>query len=64
MFELEKAKKESGLSDRELAELEERIKAEFEDDEMMFELHLMRALNALKEGWITAKEALPEEVEV
>ncbi len=62
MFELERAKRESGLSDHELARLAERIKAEFEGDEMLFELHLLRVLYALKEGWVTPEEALAAEV--
>jgi hypothetical protein len=30
----------------------------------MFELHLLRILNALKEGWVTAEEVLAAEVGV
>lgn len=64
IFNLEEAKRESDLSVPELAQLEERVRQEFEDDEMMFELHLSRALKALKEGWVTLEEALSESVEV
>jgi len=64
VFNLEEAKKESGLSAPELAQLEERVRREFEGDEMMFELHLIRVLKALKEGWVTLEEALSESVEV
>lgn len=64
IFNLEEAKRESGLSAPELAQLEERIRREFEGDEMMFELHFSRALKALKEGWVTFEEALSEGVEV
>lgn len=60
IFDLERVKKESGLSPNELAPLEERIKAEFEGDEMMFELHLIRALKAIKEGWVSLREATTE----
>jgi len=52
MFDLEEVKKESGLSATELARLEEQVKREFEGDEMMFELHFLRTLKAIKEGWI------------
>jgi hypothetical protein len=48
----------SGLSTAELARLEEQIRREFEGDEMMFELHLIRAIKAIKEGWVTLEEAL------
>ena len=58
IFYLEEAKRESGLSAPELAQLEERVGREFEHDEMMFELHLSRALKALKESWVTLEEPL------
>jgi hypothetical protein len=58
MFDLEKIKRESGLSTAELARLEEQIRREFEGDEMMFELHLIRAIKAIKEGRVTLEEAL------
>jgi hypothetical protein len=64
IFDLEEAKKGSGLSASELTQLEERVKAEFENDEMMFELHFVRTIKALKEGWVTLEEALSESVEV
>ncbi len=64
IFNLEETKRESGLSAPELAQLEERVRREFEGDEMMFELHLVRTLKALKEGWVTFEEALSESVEV
>lgn len=64
IFNLEETKRKSGLSAHELAQLEERVRREFEGDEMMFELHLIRVLKALKEGWVTLEEALSESVEV
>jgi len=64
VFNLEEAKKESGLSAPELAQLEERVRREFEGDEMMFELHLIRVLKALKEDWATLEEALSERAKV
>ena len=62
MFDLKKIKEESGLSAIELARLEEGVRREFESDEMMFELHLLRALRAIREGWVTLEEALSEGV--
>ena len=53
MFELEILKRESGLSQDQLARLEEQVRKEFPNDEMMFELHLLRVLDALKKRWIT-----------
>jgi len=40
----------------ELTQIEEEIRREFEGDEMMFELHLIRAIRAIKEGWIALEE--------
>lgn len=56
MFDLEKIKRESGLPTAELTQIEEEIRREFEGDEMMFELHLIRAIRAIKEGWIALEE--------
>lgn len=63
MFDLERIKKESGLEPKDLARLEVKIRQEFEGDAMMFELHFLRIVKALKEGWITPEEALAEGVE-
>jgi hypothetical protein len=54
MFELEILKKDSGLDLNQLARLEDLVRREFPDDEMMFELHLLRILDALKKDWITS----------
>lgn len=58
MFDLEEAKRASGLSPQELARVEEMVSLEFKHDEMMYELHLLRVLKALKEGWVSLEEAL------
>ncbi|GAH93022.1 unnamed protein product [marine sediment metagenome] len=64
IFDLEEAKRESGLSAHQFAQLEERVRVEFEGDEMMFELHLVRTIKALKEGRVTLEEALSESARV
>lgn len=58
MFDIEKIKKESGLDQKTLKRIENSIRKEFKDDPMMFELHLLRTLKAIKAGWISLKEAL------
>lgn len=63
MFDLERLKRESGLSSHDLACLEKRIREEWNGDEMMFELHFVRVLKALQAGWITREEALAEGIE-
>jgi len=62
MFDVERLKAESGLEPRKLALLEENIKQDFKADEMMFELHYIRVLKALQEGWISLEEALSESI--
>jgi hypothetical protein len=58
MFDLEELKRASRLSGEQLAELEAQLRAELGEDELMVELHLMRVLEALHNGWITPREAL------
>ncbi len=64
MFDLEKIKRESGLKTDDLARIEVKIKEEFPEDELMFELHFLRTLKAIKEGWVTLEEAVQESVGV
>lgn len=64
MFNLEKVKRESELSPAELARLERTVREEFAGDEMLFELHLVRAIRAIKAGQINIEEALSEDVKV
>jgi hypothetical protein len=58
MFNLESLKRESGLTLDQLARLEQDARAEFPHDEMMFELHLLRILEAIQKGWLTPEDAL------
>lgn len=64
MFDLQKIKKESGLSLDELTRLNRKIREDFREDEMMFELHFLRTLKALEEGWITSDDIGMEKAEV
>ena len=58
MFDLETLKRESGLTQEQLARLEQDAHAEFPGDAMMIELHLLRILEAIRKGWITTEVAL------
>jgi hypothetical protein len=62
VFDLERAWGESGLSPDDLACLEARIREEFSEDALMFELHFLRAVKAFQEGWVTREELLAESV--
>lgn len=46
-FDIEKAKMESGLTNETIKKISEEAKAEFPNDEMMFELHVLRAIDSL-----------------
>ena len=48
MFDINKAIKESRISEKEIKKLENEIKREFPNDRMMYELHLIRVLTSLK----------------
>lgn len=58
IFNLESLKKECGLMPAQLARLEQDARNEFPHDEMMFELHLLRILEAIQKGWLTPEDAL------
>ncbi len=60
MFDLDKLKSDTGLSTQQMTHLEQQVRAEFPDDEMMFELHVMRILEAIRHGWLTIEAALIE----
>lgn len=63
MFDVEKIKRESSLSNDDVTRLVTRIRNDFREDELMFELHFLRALKALGEGWITVDD-IGQEAEV
>jgi hypothetical protein len=62
MFDYEKAAQAAGLSQGQLEELCRLVREEFPHDEMMYELHVLRACMAIQEGYLTIDEALaPDE---
>lgn len=62
MFDLEQLKKTSGLAPDVFALVERIVRADFGDDQMMFELHLVRILQSLQRGEITLAQILPEQI--
>jgi hypothetical protein len=63
MFDYPKVAAEIGLSSEQLQALEQRIRQDFPHDDMLFELHVLRACLALQEGRVTLEEVLrPEPV--
>lgn len=63
MFDLERIKQKSGLPSDDLTRLNAKIREDFGQDEMMYELHFLRALKALEQGWITLDD-IEQEAEV
>ncbi|MBI5302960.1 MAG: hypothetical protein HY868_12555 [Chloroflexi bacterium] len=62
MFDLTYLKQTSGLDQVVLRQVEQKVQADYPDDAMLFELHLVRVLLALKQGWITLEQILSERV--
>ena len=60
-FDCEKVAGEAHIPPDKLEKLRHLIRQEFPRDEMMFELHLLRACMAIKNGILTVEEALRPE---
>ena len=57
-FDYEEVAREARIPAEKLEELRHLIREEFPRDEMMYELHLLRACMAIKEGVLTIDQAL------
>ena len=57
-FDYEEVAREARIPAEKLEELRRLIKREFPRDEMMYELHLLRACMAIKEDVVTIDQAL------
>ena len=60
-FDYETVAKEAGIPPGKLNELRKIVRQEFPQDEMMYELHLLRACMAIQQGYLTIDEALRSE---
>ena len=58
MFDYRSAAQRAGVHEGDLDRLCQVIREEFPDDEMMFELHVLRAILAIESGQITLEQAL------
>jgi hypothetical protein len=50
MYDLKAAYKKSGLTKKEFEKIKSEVRADFPNDDMMYELHVIRILNAIKRG--------------
>ncbi|MBI5410534.1 MAG: hypothetical protein HZA21_00925 [Nitrospirae bacterium] len=57
-FDYETVAREAGIPDDKLKELCRLIRLEFPTDEMMCELHLLRACLAIRDGLVRLEDAL------
>lgn len=57
-FDYQKLVDELNINPQQLKELEQLVREDYQGDEMMFELRMLRTLSAIKEGALDIKEAL------
>ena len=60
MFDYLDAARRIGLPDVQLDRLCNQVRSEFPDDDMMFELHVLRAIMAVESGRVTRDQILAE----
>ena len=63
MFDYLNAARRVGLTDIQLDQLCNQVRSEFPDDEMMFELHVLRAILAVESGRVSLDQVLKESEE-
>jgi hypothetical protein len=56
VFDIKEKVRELGIPENVYKKLEKEVREEFPNDEMMFELHLIRVLEKLKQGRIIGKK--------
>jgi hypothetical protein len=57
-FDYESVAADAGIASAGLTGLRRVLRAEFPDDDMMYELHLLRACMAIRDGRLTIEKAL------
>ena len=60
-FDYERTASEAGFSPEELAQLSRVVRQEFPHDDMLYELHMLRACHAVREGITTIAEAIQDD---
>lgn len=59
MLDIRKILKEKGLTQQQINFIEAEVRSEFPNDEMMYELHLMRLVYSLIHGYCGIEDILP-----
>jgi hypothetical protein len=57
-FDFERAAQEAGISDGNLETIKQTMRGEFPEDDMLWELHVLRACNAVRDGQATIEDVL------
>ena len=60
MFDYQKVAREAGLPIETVRQLERCIRGQYGSDEMMIELRLLRTVTAIRDGAVSAREAIQE----
>ena len=60
-FEYEKIAREANIPPDQLQELRQLVRREFPQDDMLYELHLLRICMAIKQGFVTIADAIQAE---
>jgi hypothetical protein len=60
-FDYEKVARQAHIPPEKLEQLKKLMRQDFPRDEMMYELHLLRACMAIREGVLSLEEALRSE---
>ncbi|MCX6376368.1 MAG: hypothetical protein NTU88_10120 [Armatimonadetes bacterium] len=55
-FDYERVAREAGLTEDQLAVVKEAVRQEFPNDDMLWELHVMRACKAIRDGHATLED--------
>ena len=55
-FDYERVAREAGLTEDQLAAVKEAVREEFPTDDMMWELHVLRACMAIRDGHATLED--------
>jgi hypothetical protein len=59
-FDYEKIALEADLSTDHLAQICQHVRSEFPQDEMLYELHVLRICMSLRDGWVSLADLLQE----
>lgn len=61
MLDIERILRKKGLTQQQIDLLKAEVRREFPNDDMMYELHLIRLVHSLMEGYCNLKDLLPLE---